>query len=58
MTRYYYDDKNYYGELDDVVFHSEHLADKISDRKYLDMTDRELLRNALAICMTLRRNKE
>jgi hypothetical protein len=56
MTKYEYDDKNYYGELDDVVFQSERLIEKISAKKYLDMTDRELVRNAIELCVKLRSN--
>jgi hypothetical protein len=51
-----YEYKELYDELDDVVFSAERLGEKISKGKYLDMTDRELLRNALAICMKLYRD--
>lgn len=57
MSKFQYDDKNYYGQLDDVVFSGERLMDKISKRKYLDMFDRELIRNAIELCMKLRSNK-
>lgn len=57
MSKYQYDDKDYYGELDDVVFQSERLIKKISDKKYLDMHDRELVRNAIDICIKLRSNR-
>jgi hypothetical protein len=58
MSRYFleYDNKDFYGELDDVVFHSERLIKRISDKKYLDMTDRELVRNAIELCVKLRSN--
>jgi len=48
-----YEYKELYDPLDDVVFSAESLDKKISDRKYLDMHDRELLREALEICVKL-----
>jgi hypothetical protein len=57
MSKYEYDDKNYYDELDNVAFHAERLLDMISDKKYLNMSDRELVRNAIEICLKLRSNK-
>lgn len=57
MSKYQYDDKEYYGELDDVVFNSERLIKKISNKKYLDMSERELVRNAIELCVKLRSNK-
>lgn len=58
MRIYKYEESDYEGDLDDVVFQNERLEAKISERKYLDMTDRELLRTALAICKKLRSNYE
>jgi hypothetical protein len=57
MSKYEYDDKDYYDELDDVAFHAERIMEKVSERKYLDMSDRELIRNAFDVCLKLRGNK-
>lgn len=57
MSKYEYDDKEYYGELDDVAFNADRLIEKISNKKYFDMSDRELLRNAIELCLKLRSNK-
>lgn len=57
MSKYEYDDKDYYDDLDQVVFHAETLIKNISDKKYLGMNQRELVINAIEICIELRSNK-
>lgn len=58
MTRYYYESKDHYDDIDNVFWNIPNLTAKLERKKYLNQEDADKLIEALQIIRKLRANKD
>ena len=57
MSKYEYDDKNYYDQLDKVVYNSKSLLEKLNSNKHINKDERFILIGAIEVLLELYRSK-
>jgi hypothetical protein len=57
MSKYEYDDKNYYDELDKVVYNSKSLLEKLNSSKNIKKEERFILIGAIEVLLELYKSK-